>query len=143
MFEHLDINAETFNDITSALEGSGKTIEGFMKSVSDRQAELESEGVSSAVAFSQAWSENSSVLKDAEDRMTMYNIAAKKSTKDTSNAIDNLNSKIERISETQKKFLKGEMSETELFDFLEDYGDLLEGENLQKIYAGRRYRKKY
>lgn len=59
-----------------------------------------------------------------------------KATRDTANEIDTLSSKIKNINETQDKFLSGELSDTELAEFLDDYGDVLEGDTLEAFLSG-------
>ena len=66
----------------------------------------------------------------------LYGIAAAESTRDVANQVDYLNSKLSRVKETQDKFTKGELTDTELFEFLEDYGDLIGEEGLQKFMQG-------
>lgn len=122
---------------TKALE-AGYDSNKIISAALDRTKELITSGISEENAVAIAYSEIASSIEDVEFATYLYGVASGKTMLSTSQEIDRLNSVIKNLYETQSKFLKGEMTQEEMFQFVGDNADLFEDEEiLKKFLSGQ------
>jgi len=65
-------------------------------------------------------------------------MALEKTTLEISQSVDNVKSKIDRLTESQSKFISGELSDQDLLNLLEDYSDFFsDDKNVENFIKGK------
>ena len=118
--------------------------EGGLQRTIDQIEELANEfestmNVSRDTALSLAWSAIAEATEDATLRQWMYAQAFKRTNLEFGQDLDRIDSKIKNVNETQRKWLEGDLSSSELQNFIDSNAELFQSlEDVENFLAGNR-----
>lgn len=139
--ERTDVEIDLFKSITndsldSISESIRKSMEGrsiedinkardkFFKDAEAEYSKLISNGMDESVAKYTTWSNIALTINDATLKAELFNLAMKGTNQSLAFSADTLKSKIKGLEEAQSKFIKGELSDSEIYDYMNGHPDL-------------------
>jgi len=138
IFEGEKLSLDFLNKLSKAAIKAQVPFEELLyKAALYKEAYINKSGVSPILAQSMAWSRVAESVEDVALKTELYTIAASGTTLNLVQSIDTLNSSIKRISEVQSKMLSGDLTQTELYDFLQENLDLFSDDGMMdKFLSG-------
>lgn len=133
--ENLGYTVSNFNDLTTEANEAGYDFNTLLVGVGKQVSIImEKDGVSAAEATAIAWTKLAMVINDATFQAELFNLAMGNGTLNTAQSIDSINSSIKNIAETRDKYLKGELSDEEFYNFVNDHPDLFADQNFVNAF---------
>jgi hypothetical protein len=138
VMEKIGLTSDAINQFSQRALEAGYDPEKVLQAVLDRADQLIASGMSKENASAKAYAEIASVIEDATFATYLYGLSSTKTILATTQEVDRLNSVIKNLSETQSKYLKGDMSQSDMFQFIEDNADLFSNTDiLDRFLAGQ------
>ena len=129
------IGVTDFTQIAIAVRDFGDELPEVLEGLNNRIKEImgSDSTITEQTATSMAFAELSRTIGNAELRLWAYEQAFRKTSQFVAQGIDTLNSGFKNMIDTQDKFLKGELSKSDLYDFIQENVDLFE--TLEQVEA--------
>ena len=138
VMKKIGMTPEAINQFSQKALEAGYDYKKLIESILNRTEQLMTSGMTKENATSKAYAEIASVIKDATFATYLYGLASSKTILATTQEVDRLNSVIENLSETQSKYLTGQMSQADMYQFIEDNADLFSDTTvLDRFLAGQ------
>lgn len=127
LLKNLKITPDAFIKLANAAAEAEVSLEGIFETIGNIE-----ESLPESVKGAQRWIVAAAIMarntKDATLAQEIFNVAFNKSTLELTQNMDKIENSMKNLVETQKKFLSGDMTDTEFFNFVEDNLDLFADE---------------
>src|SRR5690554_1398175 len=140
VFQGMPLTTDLIRQLGENLEEEGYDIGNVLNDVVAKYRELQklNPDVDNQLLQSQAWALVASETDNAVVKTQLYGMASIKTTQEVSQALDTVQNKLKSMSEQQQKYLSGEMSNQEIYEFVENNAKLFGQEGvLEDFLAGR------
>jgi len=123
VLDEIGFSNDVLNNLTETLEGTNYSLNEFISSVGETAVAL-NETMGETEAVSKSIIDFASTLEDGQAAAELYSLALGRPLLEATQAADQLSSRLDKLTESQEKFISGDISDQEIFDLIENYSEL-------------------